>query len=514
MAARTTDDSTLQLPRLRRSQAAVGQLALAIVAHPDLTRVGELSTIRDAVEVSRRAPWFERPGRIDALPLDVPHISRSPVLRIEGDAQGARAHYVHDRAQVRCNGARLTGQRPFSTEELAAGVWLDIDGQVGLWLHTRPAGTPLEPTFGLVGISPAMLALREAIGRVGATDASVLIRGETGSGKELVAAALHATSPRSSAAMLSVNVGAIAPTVLGSALFGHQKGAFTGASSSRRGYFREADRGTLFLDEIGEASPDVQAALLRALESGEVLPIGADRPERVDVRVLAATDAPLEEAVAEGRFRAPLLHRLAQLTIDVPPLRARRVDIGVLFAHFVRTEAERHGVRWQRDPREPAWLPTALVERVMAHDWPGNVRELRNAARTAVGSSAGNTELTLPPLVRASPPPNGATEVRALPSAAPAKRAIAEIPLEALMDALAAHAYRPEPAAEQLGISKSSMYELMKRHPEVPVSGTLDAATIEAAVREASGDLARAALALRVPKRGLMHRMRKLELLD
>jgi two-component system, NtrC family, nitrogen regulation response regulator GlnG len=510
MAARTTDDSTLQLPRIRRAPAASAQLALAIVAHPDLTRVGELCAVRDSVEVSRRAPWFEQPGRLDALPLDVPHILRSPVIRIDGDAAGARVTFVHDRARVRCDGEPLHAERVFSGATLQAGVWIDIDGQVGLWLHTRAALAVDAATHGLVGISTEMWALREAIARVGATDAAVLIRGETGTGKELVAAALHAESARASSTMLSVNVGALAPSVLASALFGHRKGAFTGASDARRGYFREANGGTLFLDEIGEANADVQAALLRTLESGEVLPIGADRPERVDVRVIAATDAPLEQAVADGRFRAPLLHRLAQLSVTIPPLRERRVDIAVLFAHFVQREADALGVRWRRDPREPAWVPTSVVERVMAHAWPGNVRELRNAARAAVVQSAGRDELTLPPLVRAvAPTALDRSEAAELP-----KRVLNEIPLDELLAALEAHAFRPEPAAALLGISKSSMYELIKLHPEIPSSGALPADAIEAALRASGGDIARAAMALRVPKRGLMHRMRKLGLLD
>ncbi len=231
----------------------------------------------------------------------------------------------------------------------------------------RPAPTGIER---IVGHSPAIVAVREAVARMAPADAPVLVTGETGTGKELVARAIHELSPRAGGPFLAINCGAIAENLLESELFGHERGAFTGAARARRGIFEEAARGTVFLDEIGDVSPRLQAALLRVLESGEIRPVGANRSRRLACRVLAATNADLARRSREGAFRPDLLFRLKRLEIHIPPLAERREDVLPLAGHFLAEN--------RRDGRRPA-MSDALKAELERRDWPGNVRELRNA---------------------------------------------------------------------------------------------------------------------------------------
>ncbi|MFH1023158.1 MAG: sigma 54-interacting transcriptional regulator [Planctomycetota bacterium] len=221
----------------------------------------------------------------------------------------------------------------------------------------------------LIGRSPAMTALRESILRFAPLDVPVLISGETGTGKELVAQAIHETGPRAGAPYLAVNCGAITESLLETEIFGHEKGAFTGASQAHRGIFEEAGKGTVLLDEIGEISPRLQVTLLRVLETGEIRPVGSATTRRIHCRILAATNADLERLTAEGRFRKDLLYRLRRLTVHIEPLRARRGDILVLADFFLSAD--------RRDGRRPVMSPElrAVFEQ---RDWPGNIRELKN----------------------------------------------------------------------------------------------------------------------------------------
>ncbi|MEW5854841.1 MAG: sigma-54 dependent transcriptional regulator [Myxococcota bacterium] len=230
----------------------------------------------------------------------------------------------------------------------------------------------------MVGTSQAIRRLQSLVDRVALSHAPVLIRGETGSGKELVARALHSRSPRRDQPFISVNCTAIPEQLLESELYGHVKGAYTGATSSRRGLFVEADGGTLFLDEIGDMAPALQTRLLRVLEDGEVRPVGADSPRKVNVRVLAATHRDLEQLARQGRFREDLFFRLNVVPIHVPPLRERREDIAALAQHFLaRARA--------RNPESPVTsLSARLLQRLSEYHWPGNVRELENLVERLV----------------------------------------------------------------------------------------------------------------------------------
>jgi two-component system nitrogen regulation response regulator GlnG len=229
----------------------------------------------------------------------------------------------------------------------------------------------------MVGSSPALLEIFKTIGKVAPRNVPVLITGESGTGKELVARALHAASPRAEGPFIAVNAAAIPRELLESELFGHERGAFTGATSSRAGRFREAAGGTLFLDEIGDMPVELQAKLLRVLQSGEVMPVGGREPEHVDVRIVAATHRDLDDAVRKGDFREDLLYRLRVVPMSIPALRERPEDVRTLALHFVE--------RYAPELAEGSvTLPDQTIQRLERHDWPGNVRELENAIKRAL----------------------------------------------------------------------------------------------------------------------------------
>jgi DNA-binding NtrC family response regulator len=278
-------------------------------------------------------------------------------------------------------GARDYIAKPFTPDELRMVVARALDEDA---LRRENAALRDELAFGnLIGHSRAIQELRETIDKVGRADANVLVDGESGVGKELVARALHYRGARTGRPFVAVNCGALVDNLLESELFGHVRGAFTGADRAKRGLFVAADQGTLFLDEIGELPLALQPKLLRTLQEGELKPVGGLDPVRVDVRVVAATNRDLGRAVAEGRFREDLFYRLNVIAIHVPPLRDRVQDIPLLVAHFVDRIAER-----THSPR-PEVSPSAL-EFLCSQPWPGNVRELENAVERAMVMATGS----------------------------------------------------------------------------------------------------------------------------
>ncbi|MDE2306265.1 MAG: nitrogen regulation protein NR(I) [Gammaproteobacteria bacterium] len=234
----------------------------------------------------------------------------------------------------------------------------------------------------LLGQAASMQQVFRAVGRLSRSSMTVLITGESGTGKELVARALHRHSPRAARAFVALNTAAFTADLLESELFGHEKGAFTGADAQRRGRFEQADGGTLFLDEIGDMSPALQTRLLRVLAEGEFYRVGGQTPVKVDVRVIAATHQDLEARVRTGQFREDLLHRLNVIRIEIPPLRERREDVPELLRHYLAAAAQELGV-------EPKIVTPAAHALLLAHDWPGNVRQLVNACRRLTVSAPG-----------------------------------------------------------------------------------------------------------------------------
>ncbi len=268
--------------------------------------------------------------------------------------------------------------KPFSTEEVLPLVEKAIRARA-LETEVRALRREVGQQTGerLVGHCAAMLDVFKTIGRVSRSDVPVLVNGESGTGKELIARAIHAASPRGDGPFVAVNAAAIPRDLLESELFGHERGAFTGAVESRIGRFREAAGGTLFLDEIGDMPIDLQAKLLRVLQSNEVTPVGGRKSERVDVRIVAATHRDLAAAVETNAFREDLLYRLRVVPVEVPPLRERREDIPTLMDHFLDRYDEELTGGSHAFARE-------TVDRLAAHAWPGNVRELENAIKRAL----------------------------------------------------------------------------------------------------------------------------------
>jgi transcriptional regulator with GAF, ATPase, and Fis domain len=230
---------------------------------------------------------------------------------------------------------------------------------------------PVDAIDGMVGRTAALGQTLERLRRVASTDTTVLITGETGTGKELVARAIHRRSRRASRPLVTAHLAAVPESLVGSELFGHERGAFTGADRTRIGRFELADQGTLFLDEVGELRAEVQVALLRALQEGEYERVGASQTRRIDVRVIAATNRDLNQAMHEGRFRHDLFHRLGVFPIHLPPLRDRRDDIPTLAEHFLAQVSARLGRRF-------AGIERSSLDCLMAADWPGNIRQLQN----------------------------------------------------------------------------------------------------------------------------------------
>ncbi|MDB5308621.1 MAG: fhlA 4 [Gemmataceae bacterium] len=299
----------------------------------------------------------------------------------------------------------------------------------------------------LVGTSPGLDAVRRAVARVAPTDATVLVLGETGTGKELIARSVHERSPRRGRAFVPVSCAGLAPGLITSELFGHEAGAFTGAVKRRAGRFEQAHGGTLFLDEVGELPPDAQAILLRVLQERVVERVGGGEPIAVDIRVVAATNRDLFAEVTAGRFRADLFYRLNVFPVTVPPLRDRPSDIPDLAAHFIHHFAAKHDRLVSRV--RPATL-TVLAD----HDWPGNVRELQNLIERAVIVSDG-ADLELDPawLVGSS--------------VAETAKTWAAQERQRILDALRAaggRVYGPGGAAHRLGLKPTTLYGKMRKH--------------------------------------------------
>jgi len=322
----------------------------------------------------------------------------------------------------------------------------------------------------LLGTSGAMQRLREEIAVVARSDLAVLITGETGVGKELVARAVHSASTRADQPLLYINCAALPESVVESELFGHQRGAFTGATADRAGKFEVAHGGTLFLDEIGELPLSIQPVLLRAVQSGEIQRVGSDRPLHVDVRVIAATNRDLTRAIADGRFRADLYHRLNGYPIHVAPLRERRSDIALLAGFFCDLVRRRVGLG-------PVRLTESARARLADHDWPGNVRELENVISRAVLRAASRVvrgepviltgEVLGPEFVAAggekAPGPEGEPSPQALPTQRGFHDRVEDYQRRVIRSAVDENQGNWSAAARSLGLHRSNLHRLAKR---------------------------------------------------
>ena len=506
--------------------------ALTLQCHPEPERIGERALLggllqNRPVRLSRNEPEFFAPGAAAGKPLEDPYISRQPLCWEVGRDGTLTLDPGARRTQILVDGDPVTTLHKIPLSALEDGVVIEISGRITLLLHLHVEVREQDRDHrGLVGCNSGMKRLREEIRRLADLRTPVLIRGATGTGKELVARALHDAGPRSAGPFVGVNLGALPPSLAAAELFGAARGAYTGAHRDAPGYFRRARGGTLFLDEVGEAPAQVQVMLLRVLESGEVQPLGAAKPERVEARIIAATDANLEAQARRGGFREPLIHRLSGYVLWLPPLRERRDDIGRLFLHFLRQELAETGEEWRlgppKDPARP-WLPAALMGRLLRFDWPGNVRQLRNIVRQLVIGSRGRSRLRVTAgveqLLREEPgdrqeqPKEASLDGEAAPSdPATSSRRPSEISTEELARALRQNRWELAATARTLEVSRPSLYNLIREHPRLRTAGDLSPEEIRHCHRECAGNLDAMVERLEISRSALARRIRELGL--
>ncbi len=345
--------------------------------------------------------------------------------------------------------------KPFEIDELIVVVRRALDHQ-RLRTEHRYLLSERDEQFDHYGIIGRSRAMEEVIRRaelVAETKSTVLITGETGTGKELVARAIHDRSAQRDMPLIKVNCAAIPETLLESELFGHVRGAFTGATTTKKGKFALADGGTIFLDEIGTMSPPLQSKLLRVLQEREFEPLGSERTEKVDLRVIAATNRDLRQMVADGKFQEDLFYRLNVIPIEIPPLRERRDDIPSLVEHFIRKHAQRVGRRIER-------LEDSVMTGLQQYDWPGNVRELENTIERAVVLSTGTAISARAVSVLGAAAPQATT----LPSLK-LRQNIEWVERETIRRAIESAAGVKKDAAELMGISQRALVLLSGEIP-------------------------------------------------
>src|SRR5262245_32887825 len=383
---------------------------------------------------------MELVARLRALDPTLPVIVMTAWGSVEGAVEAVRSG-ARDYIEKPWNNARLLATLQSQLElsrALRQGRRLELENRL-----LRRDGVPR-----MIAESPAMRPVLELIARVGPSEANVLVTGEHGTGKELVARILHAASPRATRTMVTVNVGGLSEGVFESELFGHERGAFTGARAERVGRFELADGGTLFLDEIANVPLAHQAKLLRVLQTGEFERVGSSRTRRVTVRLVSATNADLPAEVAAARFREDLLFRINTVEIRLPPLRDRRDDIPLLAAEFLH----RHAARYRKTLEG---FDSGAMEALLQHPWPGNVRELEHAIERAVllaaGPQVGRGDIGL--------------GVRDVGSPASLERlTLDEVERELIRRALKRHDGNVSEAAKTLGLSRSALYRRLERH--------------------------------------------------
>jgi len=460
--------------RYRRSVAEMFNLAVVVDDDPDITLAARLA-LRDMFE---RVETFSSPAELialldrespDAILLDL-NFERARTDSREGLEYLAKIMDIDPEAAVVIitahggvsvaveaikAGASDFVAKPWSNERLEATVRsaaalrrsrLDARTERG-----RASELAQGPDTPLLGRSPAMERVRMLIDRAAPTDANVLILGENGTGKEIVAREIHRLSRRADRPMVSVDLGATSETLFESELFGHAKGSFTGAAGERIGRLKAADLSTLFLDEIGNLPIHLQPKLLTALEQREVVPVGANKPIAIDVRVIAATNASPDQLSDEKRFRQDLLFRLNTIEIELPPLRQRREDIPQLFDHYLRLYER----KYDKPERE---LPPAVLQALVANDWPGNVRALRHAAERAVIMAEGDRYRT-----DDFPLPRRGQAGAVAPDTSDTLN-LDQLEKQMIERALRMHHFNISLAASELGLSRGALYRRMEKH--------------------------------------------------
>lgn len=499
-------------------------IVLEVLFHPDSRRIGQAAAERfppgTSILIGRDYPFFTSAyaaSDAPALPLADPCISREQVEIFRADTQA----FVVRRAQAARRDvvlSTLSGVPIPLGEPAPLPLVIRIGDRVLLLLRERSrARSERSETAELLGESEAMEQLRAAIYDAARSESNVLIQGESGAGKELVARSLHRASARRDSSYIVVNCAAIPETLLESELFGHVKGAFTGAASPRTGFFSAAGQGTIVLDEVGELPSATQAKLLRVLQERTYYPLGSERPRALGARVIASTNRDLSELANAGRFRSDLYYRLSTLLIEVPPLRERREDVALLFAHFFAEAAARHPdlARLYGPPtRNSPAIPLDFVESLVRNDWPGNVRQLKNIVERVAMASVGRPQLLVPAPVASELAKLGAGQGHSRRrKAATSAATTPSIDPRTLIEALERSDHVQRRAARLLGVTHSTVDRLMQefglRRP-----ADLSRPDVEAALTRHGTDLDAVARELRISRRGLALRMHALGMRD
>jgi two-component system nitrogen regulation response regulator GlnG len=500
-------DHTLTSPLSGSAFAGPPILALTVLWHPDLARVGEQYLEPDAdkaVEVSRFLPLFARPGA-DGLGLGHGGVSRQP-LRLAREAGGRLALTPPDsRMAVEVNGVEIQGPVVLEPAQLESGVVLGLGRSILLCIHRSERLPRDNPVPGLLGVGSAAIQMRELIRTVAPTELPVLLLGETGTGKEVAARAIHALGGRAGKPLVAVNMAVMNEGLAAAELFGSMRGAYTGAQSARNGLFAEADGATLFLDEIGNTPANVQPMLLRVLESGQYRAVGGDTDRSSSARVIAATDQDL----SDQDFNQALLRRLERFVITLPPLRARREDIGVLLVHALAQAGAVEGL-------SAPTLPFAFVSACANYDWPGNVRQLSHVlGRALLLVQAGQVPL-FEALVGVRKPAAQVAPAFATPVAVAApvrRRGLDEFTDDEVVAALHNNGWQIQGAAAELGISRPSMYKLIEGNALIRRPEEIGLDALKQGLEQGGGDVERCAALLLTPAEGLRRYLRGVGLL-
>ncbi len=430
------DDTPETLEVLRRNLAPEGYLVYTAASVDEALRILDAQPI-DLVITDYRMP---RVSGLDLLRHVRENFKDAEVLMITGYAS------IGGAVEAVKHGAEDYLAKPFTDEELLAAVRRALDKlQAARASRATPSDDGCQ-RYGILGDSRPIRRVLAAIQKAGTTPATVLITGESGTGKELVARAIHYNSSRASAPFVPINCGGIPEALLESELFGHVRGAFTGATETRAGFFQTAERGSIFLDEIGETSLAMQVKLLRVLQDKEVGMVGDTRTRKVDIRVLAATNKDLKTLIRKQVFREDLFFRLSVITITLPPLRKRGNDVLILARHFATKYAKESG-------KKPLHFSESALKALMNYDWPGNVRELENAVQRLVVMTDGDTVAAtdLPSPMRFTAPRHAGLD-----------RTLAEAEREHIRNVLASVGGNKTRAAELLSIDRKTLREKLK----------------------------------------------------
>ncbi len=521
-------DSDATLPSVitaSRNKRSAEALLLTIAFHPDVNRIGEVARVEERSAsrpwiLGRRSPAFKQPGAPAAgSQLAEPHISRQS-LQLEYRRKALRLRRFPASSRVRVGAVEVQDALTLNTQELRAGVPILLGHGVVLLLRLAPVGdvdaTSVAPIDELRGQSAAMAAIRAQVMRAAACDVDVLIRGETGTGKELVASAIHRLGARARGPWVVVNMAAIPTELAAAALFGRNRGAYTGADSNAPGYFQQAHRGCLFLDEVGDTAEEVQPQLLRALQQREIQPVGG-AVTKVDLRVLSATDALLDSK--DSHFKAALRHRLGALEIVLPALREHPEDIGELLLHFLRSASAAAGNTVSlsgtngraASAANSSLLPTPesdslviaawanLFFHALRYQWPGNVRELANVAHQIIVTGASIPDL--PQNFTALHPPSRNSAAQA---------GMSGIDHERFAAAMQSADFEVVKVARALGVSRAAVYRRIEASKEYRLLGDISDEEVLRSLTEHKGETSAAARELRVSPRALAKRLRKL----